>query len=109
MKLFRYTRIAIRGILKQAVKTSLYVAIGGGAVLIFFGVRYLENRPDLSVWHTEDLKQEFTKETKINSFNGYIELEERLFKELDRKVYARIAPEEKRQLFNGAAIRIGII
>ena len=98
MKLFRYTRFAVRGIVKQAVKTSLYVAIGGGAVLIFFGVRHLENRPDLSVWHTEKLKQEFTKDSDINSFNAYMELEERLFEELDKKVYARIAPEEKRPL-----------
>ena len=47
--------------------------------------------PLLEVWHTEKLNEEFTAELlndEISNFNEYIELEDKLFKQLDKKVYA---------------------
>ena len=45
----------------------------------------------LEPWHTEKLFEEFTREKseEVNSFAEYQALEERLFKQLDEKVYAR--------------------
>jgi esterase/lipase len=48
--------------------------------------------PPLEVWHTEKLNEEFTAEflnDDISNYNKYIELEDKLFKQLDRKVYAK--------------------
>ena len=41
-------------------------------------------------WHTEKLAEEFTqkKADEVKSFADYLELEDRLFKELDEKIYA---------------------
>ena len=47
---------------------------------------------DLQPWHTEDLEQEFTAEMadEVPTFDDYLELEDRLFAELDEKVYASV-------------------
>ncbi|NGP53173.1 alpha/beta fold hydrolase [Thioalkalivibrio sp. XN8] len=47
--------------------------------------------PPLSPWHTETLDEEFTarKADEIRSFEDYLQLEERLFAQLEEKVYAQ--------------------
>ena len=63
--------------------------------LIVVGVVYLENRPDLSVWHHADLDEEFTAGSDVSSFAEYLALEDRLFRQLDELVYDQIEPEEQ--------------
>ena len=45
--------------------------------------------PPLKPWHTEKLTEEFTEDKAevVKSFNDYLRLESRLFKQLDEKVY----------------------
>ena len=45
----------------------------------------------LQPWHSEKLTEEFTedKAEQVKSFADYLQLEDRLFKELDEKVYAQ--------------------
>ena len=45
----------------------------------------------LKPWHTEKLDEEFTedKADEVQSFDDYLELEDRLFKQLDDEVYAQ--------------------
>ena len=47
--------------------------------------------PPLKPWHTEKLSEEFTEDKagQVQSFNDYLQLEDRLFKQLDEKVYAQ--------------------
>ena len=47
---------------------------------------------DLQPWHTEDLEEEFTaeKSDEILTFDDYLALEDRLFAELDEKVYGLV-------------------
>jgi alpha-beta hydrolase superfamily lysophospholipase len=47
--------------------------------------------PTLSPWHTERLDEEFTarKADEIRSFEDYLQLEQRLFAQLEEKVYAQ--------------------
>jgi len=50
--------------------------------------------PPLEAWHAEKLNEEFTAELlndEVSNFNEYIELEDILFKQLDKKVYAKTA------------------
>jgi len=48
--------------------------------------------PQLQPWHTEKLKEEFTAAdaADVQSFDDYLQLEKRLFAELDTKVYAAV-------------------
>lgn len=49
--------------------------------------------PPLKPWHTEKLSEEFTedKADEVQGFADYLQLEDRLFKQLDEKVYAQSA------------------
>ena len=78
--------------LKALLKALSYGLAGGFLVLLVVFVWYLDNRPDLNVWHTAKLDAEFTENTPVASFADYLALETRLFKQLDEQVYARIDP-----------------
>jgi len=56
--------------------------------------------PKLHLWHTVDLEEEFsrTNAQSIETFADYLELESRLFDELDRKVFARVATGRNQML-----------
>ena len=58
-------------------------------LLAFFTSR--SGGPPLELWHTEKLNEEFTAdkaEDEVRSFDDYLQLEQRLFRQLDEKVYA---------------------
>ncbi len=60
-----------------------------GVLLIIQGC----DGPPLKPWHTEKLTEEFTVDMtdKIQTFDDYRKLEDRLFKQLEEEVYARTA------------------
>ena len=60
------------------------------------GVLDERNRPDLDVWHTADLDEEFTVDSGVETFAEYLELEGRLFAQLDDLVYDRVEPETRK-------------
>jgi len=68
---------------------------GGMLTLLVAFVVYLGHRPDLSVWHTAKLDEEFTADSEIGSFEEYLKLEDRLFAQLSRRVYDNIEPGEE--------------
>jgi len=84
----------------------LLLAIGYGflgviiTLVIVYGA-HLQNRPELKSWHTVDLDEEFTtgKAESIQSFGEYLDLEERLFRQLRRDVYQN-NDEEGKNLLN---------
>jgi len=69
--------------------------LGALLVLIVVGVVSLNKRPDLKVWHDTVLDAEFDRKSGPDSFAGYLELEDRLFKQLDKMIYARIDAEDE--------------
>jgi len=83
------------GTAKHTFKALGYGIAGGVAVMMVVFVLQLECRPDLKVWHTVDLDAEFTADG-AESFEDYLSIEARLFKQLDERVYARIEPEDRR-------------
>ncbi len=84
--------------LKRGLRALMYFLIGAMLMVVIFGVRYLDNRPDLKVWHTAKLDAEYTRKSGLESFQDYLALEERLFAQLDSEVYARIEPEDRRAI-----------
>jgi len=86
---------AFSGTVRQTVRALLYGVVGGAIVLLVVFVRYLDGRPDLEVWHTAELEAEFTAESAIHSFEDYLALEERLFAQLDERVYDEVEPSER--------------
>ena len=76
-------------VIKNLLLAVGYGLIGALTTIVFVYATYLQNRPDLEAWHTIDLEEEFTasKAGSIQSFTKYLDLEDRLYKELREKVY----------------------
>lgn len=85
----------IRLVFRHAFLMVLYGALGVFLTLVTVFVIMMNDRPDLSVWHTADLDEEFTVESDVSTFEDYLALEDRLFRELDEEVCAKIDPSEK--------------
>lgn len=64
--------------------------IGSLLTAVAVYVYILDNRPDLSVWHTADLDEEFSSDSGLTEFAQYLALEERLFRQLYELVYAKV-------------------
>mgnify|MGYP003573705751 FL=1 len=91
---FRPTRLV-----RRLLAAAAYSAAGALAVLVVVFVVYMEGRPDLDVWHLAELDEEFTEASGVETFTDYLVLEERLFAQLDKQVYAQV-PADERRLIN---------
>jgi alpha-beta hydrolase superfamily lysophospholipase len=70
-----------------ALKCCLYGVVGATIMLLVVGIRAMNNKPDLQVWHVVELDEEFTEESAVTTFDEYVALEDRLFHQLDTEVY----------------------
>ena len=75
-----------------------YGTVGAVLMLGVVGIYELNKKPDLKVWHTADLDEEFTSSSKVETFQDYLALEERLFAQLDEEVYDRIEDGDRRMI-----------
>jgi alpha-beta hydrolase superfamily lysophospholipase len=77
-------------------KTCLYAFIVASVVIVPQGCSGTPLKP----WHTEKLNEEFTedKSDEVQSFDDYLQLEDRLFKQLDDEVYAQTKTGPEYQL-----------
>ena len=67
------------------IKRTLVALVAVVLALLYF----LSSRaPDPEIWHEVELEEEFTRNSNIASFDEYLALEERLFAEVQAKVYA---------------------
>ena len=83
---------------RRLLQALLLWLAGAVAVLLVAAVVYLDRKPELAVWHTAWLDEEFTADSKVQTFDDYLALEDRLFAQLDRLVYQRIEPEDRRRI-----------
>lgn len=74
----------------RLIRYFLSSLLGGVIVLLVVAVFELEGRPDLYVWHTAELDEEFSADSGLTDFSEYLELENRLFDQLDQQVYQKI-------------------
>ena len=85
-------RQAVRTALKHVLWFCAYGALGVVLTLLVVFVLYLEGRPDLDTWHKAELDEEFTAGSRVSNFEEYLALEDRLFAQLDERVYDRTGP-----------------
>ncbi len=80
-------------VLRAVGSAAFGLAIIGGVLY----ARFLRSGPELEVWHRAPLEQEFTaaRADEVRTVADYLALEQRLFAELDREVYAHVAPEDQ--------------
>ena len=71
-----------------AIKAFLFGLLGATIILLIGAIRFLNDKPDLQLWHTEHLDQEYRSDSKVTTFEEYLALEERLFQQLDELVYS---------------------
>ena len=88
-------RRRVTGLIRYILRAAGYSTLGASVVLVIVYVLYLNGRADLGVWHTAELDQEFTEGSGIETFGGYLELEERLFRQLDELVYAEVQSDQR--------------
>jgi alpha-beta hydrolase superfamily lysophospholipase len=81
---------------KHALKVLSHGVLGGFVILVAFFVMHLNGRPDLSLWHTARLDEEFRADSPVKSFGDYLALENRLFEQLDQQVYDQLEPVDRR-------------
>ena len=87
----RFLAGLLTGTVKHVLRALLYGLVGAVVLLVIVFVIILERRPDLEVWHTVHLDEEFTTKSPVTSFDQYLALEERLFEQLEREVYGKSA------------------
>jgi pimeloyl-ACP methyl ester carboxylesterase len=92
-------RFRLSRLVRRVLWAATYGVAGAMAVLIVGFVAYLDGRPDLDAWHLAELDEELTASSAVQTFEDYLELEERLFAQLDEQVYAKI-PGDARRLMN---------
>jgi alpha-beta hydrolase superfamily lysophospholipase len=73
--------------LLRALSLGLVVST---ALLITGAVMYLNSGPELSLWHEVELDEEYTEDSDVASFAEYLELEDRLFAQLEQEVIAKV-------------------
>jgi len=88
----------LTGLARRVFMAFVYSAVGATLVLLVVFVVYMNGRPDLSVWHLAELDEEYSEDSAVSSFAEYLALEERLFKQLNERVYAKIPPEQQTQI-----------
>lgn len=76
----------------RLLQTALSLVSGGFVAILVIVIYSLNQRPDLSVWHTVDLDGDYTADSKADSFADYLALEDRLFQELKTKIYGVTEP-----------------
>lgn len=88
----------ITGTLTRIVRALAYAAVGGLIVGIVVMVKVLNGRPDLQVWHSVELDEEFTADSDVASFAEYMALEGRLFEQLRTEVYGTLGDVDQREI-----------
>jgi len=92
-------RIHVTRIARRLFTAGACAVVGAILAVVIVFVLVMEGRRDLEIWHLADLDEEFRADSGVETFADYLELEQRLFAQLDEQVYARI-PHGDRRLLN---------
>ena len=85
-----WKRRFLTGSVKRGLRYAAWTLFGGTVMFVIAAVMFLNSKPDLSVWHEARLSEEFKESRNLESFGDYLALEDKLFKELEDKVYDEV-------------------
>lgn len=90
----------VRNIIRHVLFALTYGVFIAALIGLGAYIYLLETRPDLKVWHTAELDQEFTADQLEDMPNlaAYLELEDRLMQQVKKKIYDRILPSDQRKI-----------
>ena len=71
------------------------ISIGSFFIGLIAFYLYMDSLPTLSLWHTTILKNEFSKRHRVKTFEEYKALEDKLFAELETKIYDKISTNKQ--------------
>ena len=81
---------------RRLIRILLSSLLGALVLAIILVEVELDRRPDLSVWHTTVLDEEFSADSAVKNFDEYLELETRLFAQLEQEIYRKIESKDQR-------------
>ena len=85
-----------------SVRKVFYILFTASVGALFVGIiafiLYMKSLPTLDIWHTTILQNEFTADSDVKDFDAYVALEERLFDEMERKIYAKTSSSNNRDI-----------
>ena len=90
----------IRTLIRHGLLFSLYGLIFSFLLALVVFVNHLQGRSDLRPWHSAQLDEEFrvSGSSAVFDLADYIQLEQRLFRQLQQQVYDRVSPSDFRLL-----------
>jgi len=89
---------SFRFIARHFFRALAYGLTGGLVVFLVIGVMLLNEKPELKVWHTTILDEEYKVDSDVQTLEEYLALEDRLFAQLDAQIYQKIEPEDAREI-----------
>lgn len=79
----------MKTLVRKSLTHLIAALLGSLAMAITAFVLYLEGQQDLDLWHTVKLDEEYREDSGLSGLADYLELEERLFRQLEEEVYAQ--------------------
>ena len=83
---------------RKALRLMILAFLGSLLIGIVVFILYMKSLPELAVWHTTILKNEFNTDSDVKDFDDYVALEKRLFDELDREIYDKTVSNNDRSI-----------
>jgi alpha-beta hydrolase superfamily lysophospholipase len=90
--------MVVKGIVRgsrRLLERALAFSLGVLLMLVVGGVYVLNARPDLEIWHTADLDEEFTAGSSVQNFADYLENEDRVFAQVQGDIYDQVDAEDR--------------
>ncbi len=85
--------------LKKSTYLVWLMVLGAVLLITLAATLYIHSLPELDIWHTTILKNEFTVDSNVKTFKEYMVLEEKLFNEMDEEITAKL-PKDKQSKVN---------
>jgi alpha-beta hydrolase superfamily lysophospholipase len=81
--------------IRRFIRALATAALGGILTIVAVATYVLNQKQDLSVWHTQFLDREFTRNGSVKTFSQYLNLEKRLFTQLHKDVHSKIVDADR--------------
>lgn len=93
-------QLKIKKLIRRILSILAYTLTGAVFGILILYVYMMQSRPDLYPWHSISMEEEFTARdsSAVKSFSAYLALEDRLFEELQQRIYKNWTDKRERQL-----------